>query len=272
MHSVVRVVSLIIKLQYNCTKLTCLGKLWGLKTGYYKKFMHFTSIGATFAGFKVSVVGKASIENDFTLSILQLLGKAFSFSVKIILFLTLSLLACFLKYVIGKKNVIFWLFSLTFEQGSVDKNLAKFCAKYLVSNWLLISLYLRIIYTTEMYTDITSVPIPSALPSTFPILINASTAIRTGPCSKERLNKHWITYKGEKGASFHDLQEQIYNKSKELHLGLLTQQKAELSSRIWKKRSNWSKQFNNELFAKPNEEFAVFYETSRARTSMLIDL
>lgn len=259
-HSETRIANMIIKWHYNSTNLSREWKYWVVKTGFYTKYMHFTSVGATFPGFKFSVIGKASTDNTFSLSTLQLFGKTFSFEVKITLIILVYLMGLFLKCSIGLKDTIFWLFSVTFEQGSVDKNLTKLCVKFVVSIWLLVSLYLRIVYTTDMYTDITSVPIPSVLPAAIPILLNESIDIKTGPCSKERLYKQWI--QGSNRNLVGDLEEQIYNKSKDLHLGLLTLEWDDLFSRITKKRANWSTNLKREVYAGQTEEFAVLYETS----------
>ncbi len=165
MHSEMKIANLIIAWHYNCTKITCDFQNWGLQTNYYTRDMNlqFTSVGATFPGFKFSIVGKATNEQTFNFSHLRLLGKAFSLSVKFVLLISVSLIFLFLKYGVGFKNTVFWLYSVALEQGSLDKGLSKLYLRYLVSNWLLVLLYLRILYTTDIYTDITSIPVPTVL-------------------------------------------------------------------------------------------------------------
>lgn len=277
LQSEMRIANFIIAQHYNCTKFTCDPESWGLRTGYFTANInhHFTAVGATFPGFKFSLIGKASSNQQFSLKTLKLLGAAFSSGTKFALVVSLFLLASFINYGYGLNSTVFWVFSVTFEQGRVD-HLAKLSLKCLVSIWLLGSLYIRILYTTDMYTDITGVPVPTTLPTTLPMLLGESIEIKTGTCSKERLSRQWITNRvsgithvGPNNTFSHRFVERMYNRSHEFHLGQLTLGQDHLKSRIPENKLTWSTNSNDQLYPEPTKEFAMLYETNACSDKFL---
>lgn len=211
-------VSLINKILFSRYNFSTVFLRWQFKVAYSShNRWRFTAFGAKSIGFQFSIVDKTSSNSQFSFHAIISLVTAFSTGSVLAIATTFIVITMLMIKLQLTASPAFWMYSIAVEQESEKYRGKGIMAAYFVVSWTILTIFLRAMYTSELYTKMTEVRVPSNLPEGLEQLVNSGIKINIGKCSTTRL-QYQSRNVSEK---ISEIERKVRNKTQTLSLGLL---------------------------------------------------